>query len=84
MEQISNETFQIESNGDKALVSLVTSTGQESSVEIATGAKGEIKLVVKAYHADINQAAKQVWVTFCEMSEKIEQRKEQCKEQCDV
>ena len=44
-------------NGDASTIKqTIIATGQESSVEIATNAKGQARVLVKAYHADAKQA----------------------------
>ena len=42
-------------------------TGQESSVEIAQNSKGEPRVTVKVYNADVEEARRLALKTYCEM-----------------
>lgn len=65
MKEITSRTIAV---GD---TSTTISPGQESSVEIAQNAKGEARITVKCYHADLSEAAQQAMATYCYLKNQI-------------
>lgn len=67
MNQSVANTYEVREDGITKLTTQTIAPGQESSVEISQNAKGEARVVVKCYHADLAQAKANAMATYLEL-----------------